>query len=52
MERVNRISDKTDPARRSLFRNNLENTMLGSGLNTHPSTISLIKGQKELNTLH
>lgn len=46
MEKVNSISDKTDPAWRSLFRNNLESPTLGSGQNTRPSTTFLIKGQK------
>lgn len=47
MEKVNNVSDKTDSAWRSLFRNNLENPTLGSGQNTRPSTTFLIKGQKE-----
>lgn len=51
MERVNRISDKTDPAQRSLFGNSLESTMLGSGQNTHPSATLHIKAKKNRNAL-
>jgi len=47
MERVNRVSDQADPARKSLFGNNLESTTLSSGQNTHLSATLLVKGQKE-----
>lgn len=40
MEKVNSISDKADPAQRSLFRNNLESTTLGSGQNTSLHNLS------------